>query len=165
MFLFFRNSFKPKVSRRVLKITAPSTSSAVKKEEDITDGPKIKSDKPKPLKLLDFVITGKTTKSKDELMKEIILLGGNVKSKVAEDTAAVIATPADVEKMVKRIQEAQELDIHVVSEDFVEEAKGFTDAPIMLIKKKSIAPWGSDPQVRCNKSIATVRNSLDTISI
>ena len=83
-------------------------------------------------------------------------MGGNVRGSVKEDTAAVISTPAAVEAMLARIQDAQAKDIHVVSEDFVEEAKDFQDAPIILINKKSIAPWGGDPSARVSKSIATV---------
>ncbi|OXU23091.1 hypothetical protein TSAR_015014 [Trichomalopsis sarcophagae] len=146
-------SYKCKVKRRLLKITAPSHSSAVKKEDE-TDGPKIKG-RSGPLKHLDFVIAIKNSKKKESLTKEILLMGGAVKSKIAEDTAAVISTPEEVEKMNKIMQEAEEHDIHVVSEDFVEEAKEFKDAPIILIKKKAIAPWGSDPATRVSKSIAT----------
>lgn len=108
------------------------------------------------MKHLDFVITSKTIKSRDELKKEILFLGGNVKTKVSADTAAVISTADQVQKMSSQIQDAQSLDIHVVSEDFLEEAKEFVDAPYMLIKKKSIASWGSDPQTRVSKSVAKV---------
>lgn len=151
---WFRLSYKSKVKRRLLKITAPTHSKAVKKEDE-TDGPKIKG-RSGPLIHLDFVVAIKNSKKKESLTKEILLMGGAVKSKVAEDTAAVISTPEEVEKMNKIIQDAEEHDIHVVSEDFVEEAKDFKDAPTMLIKKKAIAPWGSDPATRVSKSIATV---------
>lgn len=153
-YCLFRSSYKCKVKRRLLKITAPTHSSAVKKEDE-TDGPKIKG-RSGPLKHLDFVIAIKNSKKKEELRKEILLMGGAVKSKIAEDTAAVISTPEEVEKMNKIMQDAEEYDIHVVSEDFVEESKEFKDAPIILIKKKSIAPWGGDPATRVSKSIATV---------
>lgn len=126
------------------------------KKEDETDGPKVKSSKPKPLKHLDFVLTGFSKEKTDSLKKQILLLGGTVKEKVAEDTAAVISTPAAVEKSSRKIEDAESKDIHVVSEDFVDEAKEFTEAPIILIKKKSIAEWGSDPSTRVSKSIATV---------
>ncbi|XP_058807262.1 poly [ADP-ribose] polymerase [Phymastichus coffea] len=149
----FLNSLNPKVKRRLIKITAPSTSSTVKKE-DVVDGPKIKG-KPRPLKHLEFVLAGFSKEKKEKLTKEILLLGGVVKTKVAEDTAAVISTPNEVEKSSSKIEDAQDKDIHVVSEDFIEEAKEFQDAPIMLIKKKSIAHWGSDPSSRVSKSIAT----------
>jgi hypothetical protein len=102
------------------------------------------------------VIVGKTTKSKDDLKREILLMGGNVKLEVSESTAAVVSTVAEVEKLSRKIEEAKNYDIHVVSEDFVEEAKEFTDTPIILFKKKSIAPWGGDPSSRISKSVATV---------
>ncbi|XP_014212183.1 poly [ADP-ribose] polymerase [Copidosoma floridanum] len=148
----FLAKYKGKVKQRLFKKVAPSVSLAVKKEDE-TDGPKIQG-KPKPLKHLDFVITPKTKLSKDHLKKEILMLGGNVKTKVTRETAAVISTPEQVEKMPVVIQDAQDFDIHVVSEDFVEEAKEFHDTPFTLIKKKSIAPWGGDAQARVSKSVA-----------
>ncbi|KAJ8686796.1 hypothetical protein QAD02_022590 [Eretmocerus hayati] len=148
----FLSSYKSRVSRRVIKVVVPSSVSAVKKEDEI-DGPKIQG-VARPLMHLDFVIAIRDSKKKDALAKEIMLLGGTVKSKVAENTAAVISDSQQVEKMTSKIQAAQDLDIHVVSEDFVDEAKDFTKTPTILINKKSIAPWGSDPSARVSKSIA-----------
>lgn len=133
--------------RRVIKITAPSTSSAVKKEDEVDSGPKVQG-KPKPLKNMEFLIVGKTHKDKEELKKEIVSLGGKVVTKIHKDLAACISNPSEVEKMNKRMEEIKELDIQVVSEDFVDEAKEFTQPAVMLINKKNICSWGSDPNLR-----------------
>ncbi|KAG7202334.1 hypothetical protein KM043_018664 [Ampulex compressa] len=140
-------SFKCKVKRRIVKVTAPSTSSAVKKEDEVDTGSKIEA-KPKPLKNMQFVIIGHTETNKDVLKKSILLLGGTVSTKIHENLAAVISTPKEVEKMNKKMEEAKEHDIQVISEDFVEEAKEYTEAPVMLIKKKTISSWGGDPATR-----------------
>ena len=95
---------------------------------------------------MEFVILGKTTKSKDELKKEIQRLGGKLITRISDKLAAVISTPEEVEKMGKRMEEVKKSDIQVVSEDFLEEAKD-GDA-IALISKKSICSWGSDPKKR-----------------
>lgn len=146
-------AFKPKVSTRFIKITAPSTSSAVKKMDDVDSGPKIQG-KPKPLKNMQFVIIGQTEKNKETLKKEIAFMGGSVVAKLHENLAAVISNPKEVEKMNKKMEEVKLLDIQVVSEDFVEEAKDYTDPPIMLIKTKTISDWGGDINARLANVIA-----------
>ncbi|XP_012253348.2 poly [ADP-ribose] polymerase [Athalia rosae] len=143
----FLASYKCKVKKRTIKITAPTTSSAVKKEDETDSGPKVQA-QPKPLKNMEFLILGKTQKDKEELKKEILLLGGKVVTKVHANLAACISNPDEVEKMNKRMQEIEALDIQVVSEDFVEEAKEFDKVAVMLINKKNICSWGGDPSLR-----------------
>lgn len=146
-------SYKSKVKKRIFKVTMPSSSSSVKKEEDEADGPKVQG-KPRPLKNMQFVILGKTQKDKEELKKEISLLGGTVTTKIHQDLAAVISNQAEVDKMNKRMEDVQAHDIQVITEDFVEEAKEYTDAPVMLLKKKTISSWGGDVNARLSNVIA-----------
>lgn len=54
--------------------------------------PKIERAGP-PLKNMEFVILGNTTRPKDELKKEIKKLGGKVVTKIHDKLAAVISTP------------------------------------------------------------------------
>jgi len=137
----------------MFKVTAPSSSSSIKKEEDTVDGPKVKG-KPRPLKNMQFVILGRTEKDKEELKKEIALLGGTVTTKIHDDLAAVISNKDEVEKMNKRMQDVKSCDIQVITEDFLEEAKEYTDAPIVLLKKKTISSWGGDINARLSSVIA-----------
>ncbi|XP_044593172.1 poly [ADP-ribose] polymerase [Cotesia glomerata] len=150
----FFASYKSKPERRIVRVTAPSgvNVTGVKKEDQV-DGPKVNRG-PMPLRGMQFVIAGKTKKSKDTLTKEIMNLGGTVTSKVSDTTAAVISTEAAVEKGGKVIEDAEKLDIQVVSEDFVDEAKDYKDTPIPLITKKNIASWGGDPNARVVASLA-----------
>ncbi|XP_070152287.1 poly [ADP-ribose] polymerase [Polyergus mexicanus] len=148
-------SYKSKVKKRVFKMTAPSSSSSVKEE---VDGPKIQG-KPRPLKNMQFVILGRTQKDKEELKKEILLLGGTVTTKIHEDLAAVISNQNELEKMNKRMEDVQSCDIQVITEDFIEEAKEYTDAPIMLLKKKTISSWGGDINARLSNVIAKSNTS------
>ncbi|KAK0084215.1 hypothetical protein PV325_001027 [Microctonus aethiopoides] len=147
----FLKNYKPKVEQRLFQITAPSTSSMVKKE-DTTDGPKVDCG-PLPLRGMQFVIAGKTTKNKDLLKTEIMKLGGTVTSKVNENTAAVIGNENAIKRDSAAIEAARKFDIQVVSEDFVDEAKDYKDTPISLITKKNICDWGGDPTTRVNASI------------
>ncbi|XP_046754057.1 poly [ADP-ribose] polymerase [Diprion similis] len=147
----FLKAYKSKVKRKLIRITAPTTSSSVKKEDEVDSGPKIQG-KPKPLKNMEFLLVGKTQRDKEELKKEILLLGGKLVTKIHKNLAACISNPTEVEKMNKRMQEIKEADIQVVSEDFIDEAKEFDKPAIMLINKKNICTWGGDPSLR----IATV---------
>ncbi|EFN84955.1 poly [ADP-ribose] polymerase [Harpegnathos saltator] len=145
-------SYKSKVKKRLFQVTAPSSSSSVKKEEDKVDGPKVQG-KPRPLKNMQFVILGRIEKDREELKKDILLLGGTVGTKIHKDLAAVISNPKEVEKMSKRMEDVKALDIHVITENFVEEAKEYTDAPIMLLKKKTISSWGGDINARISNVV------------
>lgn len=147
---FAFRSYKSKVKKRLFKIAVASSS--VKKEEDEADGPKVQR-KPYPLKYMEFVILGRTEKNKEELKKEILLLGGTVTTKINYHLAAVISNPNEVEKMNKRMEEVKSHDIQVITEDFVEEAKEYTEAPFMLMKKKTISSWGGDIKQRLSKVI------------
>ncbi|CAK9797855.1 Poly [ADP-ribose] polymerase [Anthophora quadrimaculata] len=155
-------SLKYKVGKRLIKLTAPSTSSAVKKEDEVDSGPKVDA-KPKPLKHMQFVILGNVQKDKDTLKKEIMLLGGDVTTKIQEHVTAVISTQHEIDKMSKKMEEAKNLNIQVITEDFVEEAKNYTKPAISLIKKKTISSWGGNLADRINV-VAEKSNALKSKS-
>ncbi|XP_024936597.1 poly [ADP-ribose] polymerase isoform X2 [Cephus cinctus] len=153
----FFKKYKNKISKRFMKVIVPSTSEAVKKEE--TDsGPKVEA-KPRPLKNMSFVLSGNLKTDKKSLTREISLLGGTVVTKIHENLAAVISTPEEVAKMDKKMEKIKALDIQVVSEDFVTEAKDYTTAPIMLINKKNISSWGGDPASRIPQNVEKSKSS------
>lgn len=143
----FLAKYKSVVSDRVIKYVPPSLSTTmkkVKKEEELTE-PKIKREKP-PLYNLEFVILGKTETPKDQLKDKILKLGGKVTTKITNTIAAIISTPAEVERMGSRMQEAKDMQIQVVPEDYIEDAKA--GGAISYITSKSICDWGSDPHSR-----------------
>ncbi|KAK6179955.1 hypothetical protein SNE40_012198 [Patella caerulea] len=100
----------------------------------------------KPLDQMKFVIIGKTKKSKAVLTKEISNLGGTVVSKPDGSVAACISTKNEVDKKSKGIKEAEKADVHVVSEDFLEDLKA--GEVVAHILKHSLSTWGSDPATR-----------------
>lgn len=93
---------------------------------------------------MQFVILGKPTRGKDELKKQILKLGGKVITKISKDVMAVFATKEDVEKMGSRMMDVKEQDVHVVPEEFVDEASKYNGRIPELIKEKTISDWGSD---------------------
>lgn len=115
--------------------------------------PKVKREKP-PLYDMELVIVGYTKDEKDELKEKIKKLGGKVATKISRSTMAVIARESDVEKMVSRVEQAQVEDVHVVSKDFVDEAKDNVGKIPDLVIKKSICNWGSDvSEIKSNSCI------------
>lgn len=143
----FLAKYKSVVSDRVIKYVPPSLSTTmkkVKKEEELQE-PKIKREKP-PLYNLQFVILGKTETPKDQLKDKILKLGGKVTTKITNTVAAIISTPEEVERMNSRMQEAKDMQIQVVPEDYIEDAK--SGGAISYITSKSICDWGSDPHSR-----------------
>lgn len=106
------------------------------------------------MKNMQFVVLGRTQRDKEELKREILLLGGTVTTKIHQDLAAVISNQNEVDKMNKRMEEVKSHDIQVITEDFLDEAKEYADAPIMLLKKKTISSWGGDINARLSNVIA-----------
>lgn len=90
---------------------------------------------------MTFVI-GKTSKSKADITKEIKSLGGSVATAVDGKTFCVFSNETEVKKNLKVIKEAKKNDIHVVKEDFLDEAMKVD--PCTLIDKHKLSDWGSD---------------------
>lgn len=103
----------------------------------------MKREKP-PLYEMEFYIIGQPPKGKNEIKKEIEKMGGKIVKKISNTVMAVISTPEEVEKMNLKMQEAETEQVHVVSEDFLDEAKDNVGKIPDLIIKKSICNWGSD---------------------
>ncbi|XP_058058337.1 poly [ADP-ribose] polymerase [Anopheles bellator] len=159
----FLKSYKSAVSDRVIHYVPPSVSTEankVKKEEDQPAEPKVHREKP-PLYNLEFVILGKTATPKDQLKLQIQKLGGKVVTKIASHTAAIISTPEEVERMSKRMEEAKELEIQVVPEEFLEDAK--TGSALSFITSRAICDWGSDPLTRIPSEEETRSRSKKSI--
>lgn len=153
----FMSSFKPKIEKRIFKQTFSTKSLISVKKEDEIDGPKVK--KTLPLKGMQFIIHGQSKTDKDEMKKKIMSLGGTVSSKIHESISAVISNKESFEKGGKVIKDAENLDIQVISDDFIDEAKDYNDTPISLLTKKTICGWGSDPSKRIAVTMAKSTSS------
>lgn len=144
------------MKRRLLTTTPAivvSDSNEVKKE-DVPDGPKI--NRSGLFKHMTFVLFGYAPHFRPAMRDAILELGGTCKSKVDENTTALISSPYAVKCNGTNVQNAKSLNVHVVSEDLIEEAKNFIGDPITLIEKHSIVSWGGDISSRISKSVASV---------
>lgn len=96
---------------------------------------------------MEFVILGHPPKGKDKIKKEVLSMGGKVVTKIKNTVMAIISTSEEVEKMNNRMQEAESEQIHVVSDDFLDEAKNCVGKIPDLVIKKSICSWGTDVSI------------------
>lgn len=135
---------KFKVQTRALRPSAlilPPGASVKKEEVDGVEGPRIIREKP-PLYGLEFVIIGKTERSKDDIKAIIQRMGGKLGTKIHDKLAAIISTEDEVERMGYRMSEVKDFNIQVVPEDFLDVVEG--DNAMSLIMSISICDWGSD---------------------
>lgn len=135
---------KLRVQARAVRFV-PSTvaaAAAVKKEEGLAEGPKIKRERP-PLYNMEFAVIGRLeTVQRAALKTSIEKLGGKLVSKVHGQLAAVVASEKEVEKMSEKMLEIKALGVQVVCETFVTELQGKNT--IEYIKTQSICDWGTD---------------------
>lgn len=104
---------------------------------------------------MEFVIIGKTKKSKDEIKKIIQKMGGKLNTKIHEKVAAIISTEEEVERLGSRMNEAKELGIQVIPETFLDDAKGGN--AVSFIMSQSLCDWGTDvietPRILLNEKL------------
>ncbi|XP_052769011.1 poly [ADP-ribose] polymerase 1-like [Mya arenaria] len=123
-------------------VTARTTEGPVSSSLDSVDG----AVNFHPLEGMKFLLSGKFTKPKAEIVAMVTRMGGTVVTKCDKKTTAVISTKDEVDKKSKSIKEAESMDVHVVDETFLEKVtKG---GAALLITQHSIATWGSDPEKR-----------------
>lgn len=137
---------KMRVQARAVRFV-PSTVSAaaaVKKEEALVEGPKIKRERP-PLYNLEFAVIGRLTGPRAELKAAIEKLGGRLVTKTHARLAAVVASEKEVEKMSEKMQEMKGFGVQVIRETFVTELAGKN--AIEYIQTQSICDWGTDVSV------------------
>ncbi|GLH03003.1 Poly [ADP-ribose] polymerase [Gryllus bimaculatus] len=141
--------------KRLFDKVEPSTSKVKKEDEDA--GPKVYRPPP-PLQGMEFVIGSGIKKDERKKIKErVAKLGGKIVSKVHATLAAVIAPKDDVEKMGSIISEAEQFDIQVVPEDFLDEVE--KTPAVDVIAKKNLADWGSDVKGRIPETKSVPKKS------
>ncbi|CAF1225824.1 unnamed protein product [Rotaria sp. Silwood1] len=100
------------------------------------------------LPLSGYVISsaGRLSSSIATIQKEVERLGGTYSSKIDENVGIVISSKDEIQKKSKKLQDAEKLNIHIVSEEFINEIKN--DRPSIIMEKCKISTWGILPHVR-----------------
>lgn len=103
--------------------------------------PKVHREKP-PLYLMEIGIIGRSVRPRDQLKKAIEQMGGKLVTKIHANMACIISTEREIERMTARMETAQNLDIQIVSENFVDDI--VDGGVIEYIKNNSLSEWGAD---------------------
>lgn len=146
----FFSKYKPKVQDRAVRPTPKNVPGVIPKVEAGSEVREAKVKREKlPLYGMHFVPIGNLSMQRSEMKTRIEKMGGKLVTKIQSMTAAVISTKEEVAKMNKRMQEVQDLDIHVVPESFIDAVKSCSQSDaIEKIKSTAICDWGSDPLLR-----------------
>lgn len=127
-----------------------------KKEEIIA----IKKDPSKPFTNLKFASAGKLIRTTAQIRELIENLGGKISTKIDETIIALITNKNEFDNMSKKVLECKTHDVHVVSDEFLNEFDDGTliskllndDEIVNLINKHKLSTWGSDIKTRIKNS-------------
>jgi hypothetical protein len=117
-----------------------------------------------PLNGYSVALIGRLSKRTSILQKQIEQLGGTIATTIDKTTDVIISTQGyfsfifysfffyyncsidEVQKGNKKIQNAQTFEIHIVSEEFLEDI--LNDRPSIVMEKLKLSTWGILPHIR-----------------
>ncbi|XP_063079036.1 poly [ADP-ribose] polymerase 1 [Engraulis encrasicolus] len=112
----------------------------------------------KPLSGLKLLAVGKLSKNKDELKAAVEQLGGKITGTATKATLC-ISTRKEVEKMSKKMEEAKEAGVRVVSEDFLQDIQGSGKSLQELLSLHGISPWGAEVKLETQAPSAASKST------
>uniref|UniRef100_A0A8D0DDF5 Poly [ADP-ribose] polymerase n=1 Tax=Sander lucioperca TaxID=283035 RepID=A0A8D0DDF5_SANLU len=136
----FLKKFKFKRQDRVYPKEAPTKTLTAAKAQPMASASN------KPLTGMKLLTVGKLTKNKDDLKAAVEELGGKITS-TANKASLCLSTKKEVEKMSKKMEEARDAGVRVVSEDFLTDIKSSGKAFQELVSLHAISPWGAEVKV------------------
>ncbi|CAB1340117.1 unnamed protein product [Coregonus sp. 'balchen'] len=111
----------------------------------------------KPLTGMKLLTVGKLRQNKDELKTAVEELGGKITG-TANKATLCLSTKKEVEKMSKKMEEAEEAGVRVVSEDFLTDIKSSGKALQELVSLHAISPWGAEIKLETQAQAAASRS-------
>uniref|UniRef100_A0A674AVF7 Poly [ADP-ribose] polymerase n=1 Tax=Salmo trutta TaxID=8032 RepID=A0A674AVF7_SALTR len=111
----------------------------------------------KPLTGMKLLTVGKLRQNKDELKAAVEELGGKITG-TANKATLCLSTKKEVEKMSKKMEEAEEAGVRVVSEDFLTDIKSSGKALQELVSLHAISPWGAEVKLETQAQSAASRS-------
>uniref|UniRef100_A0A8C2XQF6 Poly [ADP-ribose] polymerase n=1 Tax=Cyclopterus lumpus TaxID=8103 RepID=A0A8C2XQF6_CYCLU len=151
----FLKKFKFKRQDKVYPKEAPTQTLTKVKAEPLAN---------KPLTGMKLLTVGKLSKNKDDLKTAVEEMGGKI-STTANKASLCLSTKKEVEKMSKKMEEARDAGVRVVSEDFLTDIKSSGKALQELVSLHAISPWGAEVKVEAQaSSVASKSGALATKS-
>uniref|UniRef100_A0A8C7RKN6 Poly [ADP-ribose] polymerase n=1 Tax=Oncorhynchus mykiss TaxID=8022 RepID=A0A8C7RKN6_ONCMY len=148
----FLKKFKFKRQDRVFPKVAPPPASSAS-----APVPSASSDPNKPLTGMKLLTVGKLRQNKDELKIAVEELGGKITG-TANKATLCLSTKKEVEKRSKKMEEAEEAGVRVVSEDFLTDIKSSGKALQELVSLHAISPWGAEVKLETQAQSAASRS-------
>uniref|UniRef100_A0A672YTF8 Poly [ADP-ribose] polymerase n=1 Tax=Sphaeramia orbicularis TaxID=375764 RepID=A0A672YTF8_9TELE len=111
----------------------------------------------KPLTGMKLLAVGKLSKNKDDLKVAVEELGGKITG-TATKASLCLSTKKEVEKMSKKMEEARDAGVRVVSEDFLTDIKSSGKALQELVSLHAISPWGAEVKVEAQAPSAASKS-------
>ncbi|XP_035851369.1 poly [ADP-ribose] polymerase 1 isoform X2 [Sander lucioperca] len=149
----FLKKFKFKRQDRVYPKEAPTKTLTAAKAQPMASASSAPTERlpegapaDKPLTGMKLLTVGKLTKNKDDLKAAVEELGGKITS-TANKASLCLSTKKEVEKMSKKMEEARDAGVRVVSEDFLTDIKSSGKAFQELVSLHAISPWGAEVKV------------------
>uniref|UniRef100_A0A3Q3WS75 Poly [ADP-ribose] polymerase n=1 Tax=Mola mola TaxID=94237 RepID=A0A3Q3WS75_MOLML len=134
--------FKFKRQDRVYPKEAPAQTLTAVKAEPLASA----SSADKPLTGMKLLAVGKLSKNKDDLKAAVEELGGKITGS-ANSASLCLSTKKEVEKMGKKMEEARDAGVRVVSEVFLTDIKSSGKPFQELVSLHAISPWGAEVKV------------------
>ncbi|KAM8832738.1 poly [ADP-ribose] polymerase 1 [Spinachia spinachia] len=167
----FLKKFKFKRQDRVYPKEAPAQSLPKVKAEPLASASSAPTEclpegapADKPLTGMKLLTVGKMTKNKEELKVLVEEMGGKITA-TANKASLCLSTKKEVEKMTKKMEEARDAGVRVVSEDFLADIKSSGKALQELVSLHAISPWGAEVKVEAQaSSVASKSGPLATKS-
>ncbi|CAF3934676.1 unnamed protein product [Adineta steineri] len=106
-----------------------------------------------PLNSYSLALVGRLSKRKRSLRKQIKELGGTIMKTINKKVDIIISTQDQIQKGDKKLDIAQNFNIHVVSEQFLKDI--LTDRPSIVMEKLKLSNWGILPHIRKHQTYST----------
>uniref|UniRef100_A0AAQ4RBD5 Poly [ADP-ribose] polymerase n=1 Tax=Gasterosteus aculeatus aculeatus TaxID=481459 RepID=A0AAQ4RBD5_GASAC len=160
----FLKKFKFKRQDRVYPKEAPTQSLPKVKAEPLASASSAPTEclpegapADKPLTGMKLLTVGKLTKNKEDLKVLVEEMGGKITA-TANKASLCLSTKKEVEKMTKKMEEAKDAGVRVVSEDFLADIKSSGKALQELVSLHAISPWGAEVKVEAQASSAASKS-------
>uniref|UniRef100_A0A672YTB0 Poly [ADP-ribose] polymerase n=1 Tax=Sphaeramia orbicularis TaxID=375764 RepID=A0A672YTB0_9TELE len=149
----FLKKFKFKRQDRMYPKEAPPQTLTTAKSE-----PRASASSAPPLPMSEGLLAvGKLSKNKDDLKVAVEELGGKITG-TATKASLCLSTKKEVEKMSKKMEEARDAGVRVVSEDFLTDIKSSGKALQELVSLHAISPWGAEVKVEAQAPSAASKS-------
>ena len=137
----FLKKFKPKKGKRIfpaVKEVVPKASHSQGRDEVDAKPTHVPG---KPLSGLTFTVIGRLKITKAAMKNKIQELGGTFTEKISPKVTCCISSSGEVAKNSKKIQDADKINVPVVSEDYLETVQ--TEPALAAISKHNLVSWGT----------------------